>query len=76
MKRKRNTDETRNTDEKREKGPGRDCHRRRLLEREVCGRKVSQLFKNKTSFSRKRIKELPEFFKYSTLGMVSSGNAG
>ena len=52
----------------REKGPERDCHRRRLLEREVCGRKVSQLLKNKTSFSQKRIKELLEFFKYSILG--------
>ena len=51
--------------QKREKGPERDCHRR-LLEREVCGRKVSQLFltfQTKQPFLQKRINVL-EFSEY------------
>ena len=42
-KRERNIDDNLKDVKAREKGPERDCHRR-LLEREVCGRKVSQLF--------------------------------
>ena len=70
MKRERNTDEKRRERSRERLPPAATVGERGLRQKSVT------TVQKQNKFSRKRIKELPEFFKYSTLGMVSSGNAG